>query len=77
LTVTFFQVTWLATDPFIAIQMVKTDVLEKYKLSTLKRMVFSGSIFSKEHQEALFKKLPHVSINNGYGKFIKFNLKKL
>jgi len=48
--------------------MVKTDVLEKYKLSTLKCMVFSGSIFPKEHQEALFKKLPHVFINNGYGK---------
>jgi len=47
--------------------MVKTDVLEKYKLSTLKNMVFSGSIFPKEHQEALFKKLPHVFINNGYG----------
>lgn len=62
-----FQVTWFATDPFVLIQCVKTDVLERYRLSTLKTILTSGSIFPKEHQEALRKKLPHILINNGYG----------
>ncbi|XP_036140321.1 uncharacterized protein LOC105834306 [Monomorium pharaonis] len=61
------RVTWFATDPFVLIQLIKTDTLKKYKLSTLKTIITSGSIFPKEHQEALRKRLPNVLINNGYG----------
>lgn len=65
-----YQVSWFATDPFVLIQLVKTDVLnglEQYNVSTLKFVLTSGSIFPKEHQMALRKKLPHVLICNGYG----------
>ncbi|XP_011629958.1 luciferin 4-monooxygenase-like [Pogonomyrmex barbatus] len=62
-----YRITWFATDPFMIIYFVKTDTLDKYRLSTLKLIVTSGSILPKQHQEALAKKLPHVLINNGYG----------
>ncbi|XP_011872252.1 PREDICTED: luciferin 4-monooxygenase-like [Vollenhovia emeryi] len=62
-----YRVTWFATDPFILIQFVKTDVLKKYQLSTLRFIMTSGSIFPKQYQETLRKKMPHVLINNGYG----------
>lgn len=72
-----FQITWFVTDPFILIQLVKTDVLEKYRLSTLKHILTSGSIFPKHHQETLRKKLPHVLINNGYGKSLNAIFEKI
>ncbi|XP_018313883.1 linear gramicidin synthase subunit D [Mycetomoellerius zeteki] len=62
-----YRVTWLATDPFILIQMVKTDILEKYRLTTLKVIVTSGSTFSRQNQETLIKKLPNALIKNCYG----------
>lgn len=65
-----FQVTWFATDPFVLIQLIKTDALKKYRLSTLKIIASSGSIFPKEHQEILRKKLPNALIVNVYGKLL-------
>ncbi|XP_036139946.1 luciferin 4-monooxygenase-like [Monomorium pharaonis] len=62
-----YRVTIFATDPFILIQFVKTDVLEKYQLPTLKVIISAGAVFSKQQQEALTKKIPHVLIFNDYG----------
>ncbi|KAL0105337.1 hypothetical protein PUN28_016769 [Cardiocondyla obscurior] len=62
-----YQIAWFATDPFILIQMVKTNILEKYPLASLKYIITSGSMFPKEYQKALRTKLPNVLINNGYG----------
>lgn len=53
------------------------DVLKKYRLSTLKFILTSGSIFSKQNQEALRKKLPHVLIINGYGKSLNAIFEKI
>lgn len=72
-----FQVTWFGTDPFVLIEMIKTDILEKYRLSSLKVILTCGSIFPKQHQETLKKKLPHVFICNGYGKLSNSIKKKL
>ncbi|XP_011697171.1 PREDICTED: 4-coumarate--CoA ligase 1-like, partial [Wasmannia auropunctata] len=62
-----YRVTWFGIDPFILVQMIKTDILEKFRLSSLKVIITSGSIFQNQHQETLRKKLPHVLINNAYG----------
>ncbi|KAG5348319.1 LUCI monooxygenase, partial [Acromyrmex charruanus] len=62
-----YRVTWLATDPFILIEMVKTNILEKYRLTTLKVIVTAGSIFPRQYQETLIKKLPKAFIKNCYG----------
>ncbi|XP_011160096.2 luciferin 4-monooxygenase [Solenopsis invicta] len=61
------RVTFFASDPFVLIQMAKTDVLEKYRLPTLKLLISGGSVLPKHHQETLIKKLPHVAISNSYG----------
>ncbi|XP_018358074.1 PREDICTED: luciferin 4-monooxygenase-like [Trachymyrmex cornetzi] len=62
-----YRITWFASDPFILIQMVKTNILEKYRLTTLKVIVTAGSIFLRQYQETLTKKLPNVLIKNSYG----------
>ncbi|XP_018051977.1 PREDICTED: uncharacterized protein LOC108689634 [Atta colombica] len=62
-----YRVTWFATDPFILIEMVKTNILEKYRLTTLKVIVTAGSTFSRHNQETLIKKLPNALIKNSYG----------
>lgn len=55
--------------------MVKTDILEKYRLTTLKVIVTSGSTFSRQNQETLIKKLPNALIKNCYGKLLNLILK--
>ncbi|XP_011699151.1 PREDICTED: luciferin 4-monooxygenase-like [Wasmannia auropunctata] len=55
-----YQVTWFCTDPFILVQMIKTDILEKFRLSSLKVIITSGSIFQNQYQETLRKKLPQI-----------------
>ncbi|XP_036139949.1 luciferin 4-monooxygenase [Monomorium pharaonis] len=62
-----YRVTYFGTDPFILIQLIKTDVLEKYRLPTLKIIISAGAVFSKQQKEALSKKILHVLIFNGYG----------
>jgi len=50
--------------------MVKTNILEKYRLTTLKVIITAGSIFSRHNQETLIKKLPNALIKNCYGKLL-------
>nr|XP_012222073.1 PREDICTED: luciferin 4-monooxygenase-like [Linepithema humile] len=62
-----YGITLLAVDPFLLIRFIKTDLLERYQLPTVKKIFISGSIFRKQHQEEVAKKLPHVLILNVYG----------
>ncbi|KAL6256352.1 hypothetical protein P5V15_012469 [Pogonomyrmex californicus] len=62
-----YKVTWFSADPCMLIRFIKTNLLEKYRLSTLREIAVSGSHFGKEHHEALAKKLSHTLILNGYG----------
>ncbi|XP_036139876.1 4-coumarate--CoA ligase 1 isoform X2 [Monomorium pharaonis] len=62
-----YRVTFFGSTPHILSQLVKTDVLEKYRLPTLKVITSGGSTFSKQQQEALKKKIPNVLIFNSYG----------
>ncbi|XP_011705357.1 PREDICTED: luciferin 4-monooxygenase-like [Wasmannia auropunctata] len=62
-----YQITLIATVPNILINLIKMDLLEKYRLPTLRIVLSAGSIFPKQYQEALAKKLPHTLIRNRYG----------
>lgn len=58
----------LSVDPFLLIRFLKTNILEKYQLSTVRKIFTSGAIFQKQHQEEAAKKLPRALILNVYGK---------
>ncbi|XP_011331385.1 luciferin 4-monooxygenase-like [Ooceraea biroi] len=62
-----YRVTWFATDPCMMIQLAKTDILEKYPLTSLKKILCSGAHLRKHYQEILAKKLPHVLLVCSYG----------
>ncbi|XP_011052366.1 PREDICTED: luciferin 4-monooxygenase-like [Acromyrmex echinatior] len=62
-----YRVTWFSTEPGMLIRFYKSDLLEKYKLLTLKEVMSTGANLGKEHQIALAKKLPHAFITTGYG----------
>ncbi|KAL6256353.1 hypothetical protein P5V15_012470 [Pogonomyrmex californicus] len=62
-----YGVTWFCTEPGMLTRFYKSDVLEKYKLPTLKEIMNAGSHFKKEHKLSLAKKLPHVFITDAYG----------
>ncbi|XP_018405969.1 PREDICTED: luciferin 4-monooxygenase-like [Cyphomyrmex costatus] len=62
-----YRVTMFAVDPFILIKMLKEDILAKYQLTTIKVVITTGSIFPKQYQEMLIKKLPNALIKNCYG----------
>jgi len=53
------------------------DLLDEYRLSSLKEIVVSGSHFGAEIHEAISHQLPHILILNGYGMPIKIVLPKL
>jgi len=53
--------------------MIKTDIIKRYQLLSLKKLMTCGAHFRKHYHEALAKMLPHVLIINGYGE-LSFNL---
>jgi len=69
-----FKVTWFSTEPGMLIRFYKSDLLEKYKLLTLKEIMSTGANLGKKHCLALAKKLPHAFITTGYG-ISQFDLK--
>lgn len=64
----YFQVTWFGTDACIPIRFIKYNPLQKYPLPSLRKIVITGSPFSKEMQQALAKILPHTQVLQCYGK---------
>ncbi|XP_014485575.1 PREDICTED: 4-coumarate--CoA ligase 1-like isoform X2 [Dinoponera quadriceps] len=62
-----YQVSLFSTDPFILIKLIKNELLDKYRLPSLKMIISSGAHLRKEYQDILREKLPHVFVNNSYG----------
>ncbi|XP_014483111.1 PREDICTED: 4-coumarate--CoA ligase 1-like [Dinoponera quadriceps] len=62
-----YHVSWFSTDPFILINLIKSELLEKYRLPSLKIILSTGAHLKKEYLEVLQEKLPHVFVNNTYG----------
>lgn len=68
LTASFcIQVSWFRCDSCFPIRLVKFDVLSKYRLPTLKILLFGGAHFRKELQQTLIKLLPHTNVILSYG----------
>jgi hypothetical protein len=51
------------------------NLLDEYRLSSLKEIIVSGSHFGAKVHEAISHHLPHILILNGYGMPIKMVLK--
>lgn len=69
LTASFcIQVSWFRCDSCFPIRLVKFGVLSKYRLPTLKILLFGGAHFKGELQQTLVKLLPHTDVILSYGK---------
>ncbi|XP_011872253.1 PREDICTED: luciferin 4-monooxygenase-like [Vollenhovia emeryi] len=60
-------VTWFGCDTSFAHYLLKHNILQKYPMSSLKKLVVTGAPFTKEIQEATAKIMPHTQILNCYG----------
>ncbi|EZA59029.1 Luciferin 4-monooxygenase [Ooceraea biroi] len=62
-----YEVSWFRCDSCFPIRLVKFGVLNKYRLPTLKILLFGGAHFRGELQQALVKLLPHTDVILSYG----------
>lgn len=68
LTASFcIQVSWFRCDSCFPIRLVKFGVLSRYRLPTLKILLFGGAHFRRELQQTLVKLLPHTNVILSYG----------
>jgi len=63
-----FQITWYGCDISFPYCLVKYNILHKYPMSSLKKLVITGGPFTKKTQETLAKMMPNTQILNCYGK---------
>ncbi|XP_025158095.1 4-coumarate--CoA ligase 2-like [Harpegnathos saltator] len=62
-----YEVSWFRCDSCFPIRLVKFGVLSKYRLPTLKILLFGGAHFKGELQQKLVKLLPHTNVILSYG----------
>ncbi|XP_029676660.1 luciferin 4-monooxygenase-like [Formica exsecta] len=62
-----YEVSWLRCDSCFPIRLVKFDILNRYRLPTLKILLFGGAHFQRELQQSLVKLLPHTNVILCYG----------
>ena len=65
---TISQVTWLGADISFPYILFKYNILQKYPMPSLKKLVVTGAPFLKKIQETVAKMMPHTQILNCYGK---------
>jgi len=63
-----FQITWYGCDISFPYCLLKYNILQKYPMSSLKKLVITGGPFTKKTQETLAKMMPNTQILNCYGK---------
>ncbi|XP_020550748.1 LOW QUALITY PROTEIN: 4-coumarate--CoA ligase-like 9 [Sesamum indicum] len=61
------RVTYIPVTPPLVVAMAKSDLVDKYDLSSLRSLGCGGAPLGKEVSERLRKKFPHVEIFQGYG----------
>ncbi|XP_046593177.1 4-coumarate--CoA ligase 1-like [Neodiprion lecontei] len=62
-----YKVNWLHVSPGMLNRFLKSDVLGLYDLSSLTRVIFSGTPLSTTSYEALSKRFPKIQIVVNYG----------
>ncbi|XP_071648740.1 uncharacterized protein [Temnothorax longispinosus] len=62
-----YEVSWFRCDSCFPIRLVKFGILSKYRLPTLKILLFGGAHFRGELQQTLVKLLPHTNVILSYG----------
>lgn len=62
-----YEVSWFRCDSCFPIRLVKFGILSKYRLPTLKILLFGGAHFRGELQQTLVKLLPHTDVILSYG----------
>ncbi|XP_063986038.1 uncharacterized protein LOC135167122 [Diachasmimorpha longicaudata] len=62
-----YKITWILTGTSAANRLLKSGVLSKYNLSSLKSVWIGGAVFKQDAQDALQAALPGVCIIQLYG----------
>lgn len=66
------QVSWVFLDSYMCNQLLQTNVITKYNLSSLREFVFGNVAIARDIHERLIELLPNVSIVQVYSTY-KFN----
>ncbi|XP_020290910.1 4-coumarate--CoA ligase 1-like isoform X2 [Pseudomyrmex gracilis] len=61
------EVTWFGCDTCFPLRLLKYDILQKYPLTCLKKLVVSGAPFTKKMQEAVAKMMQRTQVLQCYG----------
>ncbi|XP_029662629.1 luciferin 4-monooxygenase-like [Formica exsecta] len=61
-----YKVTWVFLKSNMCNKLSNTDIFKKYKLSSLKKVLFGDTAIRREVQEGLIKSLPNASIVQVY-----------
>ncbi|KAG6421298.1 hypothetical protein SASPL_117848 [Salvia splendens] len=67
LTVPMYKVTYMPVTPPLVVAMAKSDLVDRYDLSSLQALGCGGAPLGKEVSERFREKFPHVEILQGYG----------
>lgn len=62
-----YRVTYLPLVPFLIVFMSQTPLLEKYNISSIKRIVSAAAPLSDKQANSLKQRIPDVILNQGYG----------
>lgn len=68
-----FQVTWMFLKTDMCAELVKAVDITKYDVSSLKKVLFGGSVINHEIHANLIKSLPNASIIQVYSVYIRCN----
>ncbi|XP_027075607.1 4-coumarate--CoA ligase-like 9 [Coffea arabica] len=62
-----YKVTYMPVAPPLVVMLLKSDLVSKYDLSSLRQLLCGGAPLGKEVSEQFTSRFPHVEIVEGYG----------